>query len=235
MNKLYTIGYAGKNFEDFINLLIKNNINCLVDVRSTPKSKTFPMYDFSNLKKELKKYNIKYGSMKECFGARRIENEVYKKIILYNNDYIEVVDFEKVHLLDVFNDGFKRIVQGSLNNNICFMCSEKNPFDCHRAIMVAEYFYQKGYEIIHIIDENTKINHANLDKELKNNFEESKKKFRKTYEDELNYSGNLFTENKPLSSNIEYWVEFFSNYTREKGIKLRNYQIGFKKGNEEND
>ncbi|AVX31767.1 Protein of unknown function, DUF488 [Carboxydocella thermautotrophica] len=32
---------------------------------------------------------------------------------------------------------------------IALMCSEKDPFDCHRSILVAKEFYERGYEIKH--------------------------------------------------------------------------------------
>ena len=52
---LYTIGYAAKDIDSFIACLKEHGITCLVDVRSSPFSKTFPGFDKPHLKEFLKK------------------------------------------------------------------------------------------------------------------------------------------------------------------------------------
>ncbi len=52
---LFTIGYAAKKNDEFLSLLKKNGVTCLVDVRSSPYSGTFKEYDKETLRAFLKK------------------------------------------------------------------------------------------------------------------------------------------------------------------------------------
>lgn len=143
MSTLYTIGYASHTFESFVKLLNQNNITYLLDVRSTPYSKYAPHFNRNTLPNILKERNIAYSFMGEYFGAR------LKDLTLYHSE--GYLDFEKVIQSEKFNTGFNNVVLG-LNNghNVALMCAEKDPIDCHRAIMVSRPFYQKGLDVKHI-------------------------------------------------------------------------------------
>lgn len=237
MSNLFTIGYANKRIDDFIKILKLNNINCIVDVRTMPFSKQYPDYNENNLAKTLKESNITYMSFKNEFGARRIENEVYQKIDLYDDSFVDVVIFEKVYNLEIFKKGYNRVEIGLEKGfNIAFLCSEKYAYDCHRCIMVAEFFYRNGYEINHIVDDKNTIMHKDIEKYLEDYFKDAKSKFVKLHANELQeltYGGGLFQAQ--VSDHIIYWNDFFAKYTREKGFYLRNLEIGYKKGNEDYD
>ncbi|WP_047396498.1 DUF488 family protein [Cetobacterium sp. ZOR0034] len=157
--KCYTIGYSGIKIERFIEILKERNINCVIDVRSTPYSKYVPEYNKEELKKSLKKNNIVYSNFNKEFGARRTEDEVYSED--------EIVDFEKTLKLDIFNDGVKRLKIGyEKGYNIVLMCSEKNPLDCHRFSMVSKGLNNKRFKIIHILEDNKEISNENLEEEM---------------------------------------------------------------------
>ncbi|WP_373027523.1 DUF488 family protein, partial [Sulfurimonas sp.] len=51
MKTIYTIGHSIYEIEDFVELLKQNQINTIVDVRSTPYSKFAPQYNRETLKK----------------------------------------------------------------------------------------------------------------------------------------------------------------------------------------
>ena len=237
MGYLYSIGYSNKNIDEFISILKNKHINCIIDVRTTPFSKQFPDYNENNLVKTLKENNITYISFKSEFGARRSENEVYESIDMYDGSLVDVVIFNKVYELDIFKSGYKRIESGlEKGYNIAFLCSEKYAYDCHRCIMVSEYFYRHGYDIVHIVDEKSSILHKEIEKYLRDNFDKAKLKFIKlTSEDlkSLSYGGGLFGSD--VKESILKWNDFFKEYNRNKGFYLRNLEIGYKKGNEEDD
>lgn len=238
MSKLYTIGYANKAITDFISILKNKGINLLIDVRSMPYSKQYPDYNENKIALVLKKENILYYNLKDEFGARRIEDEVYRRIEMYDGKEIDVVDFDEVYKLDIFQQGVKKIVTANERGfRVCFMCSEKYAFDCHRGIMIAEYFYQQGFQIEHIVDKSNTFMHNDIELYLKENFEKCKLRFKKENANDLRkamYEGDLFG-GISINSNLEKWNEFFNDYSRKKAFILRNYEIGYKKGNDEND
>lgn len=58
---IHTIGHSIYEIEDFIKLLQKNNINTVVDIRSTPYSKFASQFNRELLKQILKKkFNMLY-------------------------------------------------------------------------------------------------------------------------------------------------------------------------------
>ena len=48
------------------------------------------------------------------------------------------------------------------------MCAEKNPIQCHRAIMVSKVFHFKGFDVIHILPNGKTITQSQLEEELLN-------------------------------------------------------------------
>lgn len=77
------------------------------------------------------------------------------------------MDFEKVAQSERFNIGVKNVILGlEQNNNIALMCTEKDPIDCHRAILVARAFELRGIEVNHILSDGTLQNQRKLDERL---------------------------------------------------------------------
>lgn len=75
--KIYTIGHSNQSMEDFISLLKKYDVNCVVDVRSNPFSKYALQFNKRELQFELKREDIVYIWMGKEFGARREEKSLY--------------------------------------------------------------------------------------------------------------------------------------------------------------
>lgn len=126
---LFTIGCSTRSLADFILILKKYNIQVVADVRSTPYSHFTPQFNAENLKIELHKNRIIYGSFADEFGARRVEDSMYLD---------NTVDFNRVIASDIFHKGVERIRNGlSAGYSIALMCTEYNPLDCHRFSLVS--------------------------------------------------------------------------------------------------
>ena len=159
MGLLYTIGHSQHELEYFYNLLKKYNINNLLDVRSTPYSKYAEAYNKEQLRNSLSIKGIKYSFMGKFFGARP------DNIELYNEE--GYLDFEKVAKSDLFIKGMENVLLGlEKGNNIALMCTEKDPIDCHRAIMVSRAFSLNGIDIKHILPNGKIQTQQELDERL---------------------------------------------------------------------
>lgn len=144
MGLLYTIGHSRYEFEYFANLLKKFEINYLLDVRSTPYSKYAETFNREQLENSLASEGITYFFMGKFFGARPDNTDLYSK-----EGYL---DFEKTSRSDLFITGMENVKLGlKKGNNIVLMCTEKDPIDCHRAIMVARAFSLEGIDVQHIL------------------------------------------------------------------------------------
>lgn len=146
MGNLFTIGHSQHDTSYFIEMLKQHKINFVLDVRSTPYSKYAEQFNRENIEKTLRMDQIKYSFMGNYFGARPSEAELY-----HAEGYL---DFEKVRVSERFMIGFQNVMLGlQQENNIAFMCTEKDPFNCHRAIMVSRAFDLAGIEINHILED----------------------------------------------------------------------------------
>ena len=160
-NSCFTIGHSTHETESFIKLLKLNGVEWLVDVRSVPYSQHNPQYNKENLKTTLDNSHIYYVYMGNLLGAR------YNNPNLYFYDK-EMVDFKKVRETVGFKLGIDKLVTGvNKGLNLCLMCSEKDPFDCHRFVLVSCALAKKGISVKHILENgNVIINEALEDRLL---------------------------------------------------------------------
>ena len=87
MDEIYTIGHSSYTQEQFLELLLQYQINCIVDVRSIPYSKYASQFNKEEIKRFLKNRSIYYVFMGKELGARREDRNLYT-----NEGYL---DFEK--------------------------------------------------------------------------------------------------------------------------------------------
>ncbi len=156
---LFTIGHTNHSHEAFLNLLRANKITYLLDVRSTPFSQFTSQFNKNVIADFLKKNGVNYSHMGNFFGARPMDKSLYTE-----QGYL---DFEKARGSNCFKKGLENVILG-LNKgyNIALMCTEKDPFDCHRAIMVARGFELNGVEVSHILPNGKIITQAELNNRL---------------------------------------------------------------------
>lgn len=142
--ELYTIGYGGfSGIEEFAAALKERGINGVIDVRSRPYSKVHTDFNREFLSEYLKNKGIAYRNYKNEFGARQLNAEYYP------NGYL---DFEQFSKSAEFQSGMVKVKQASENGYVlALMCSEKEPINCHRCIMVSRAFHDEGAAVTHII------------------------------------------------------------------------------------
>ena len=138
---LYTVGHSNHPIEKFIELLKVNGITAIGDVRSHPYSRYFPQYSQNAIKNLLKQNSIAYTFLGKEFGARSEDPSCYKN---------GKVQYERLAALPIFAEGVKRVLDGMKRYNIAFMCAEKDPLSCHRALLVGRHFYEHGIPTSHI-------------------------------------------------------------------------------------
>lgn len=200
---VYTIGYTAFEINKFIEVLKIFNINCLVDVRSTPRSSYYTDFDDYNLRNTLKNHQIVYRNYKEEFGARQDNKDFYSK-----EGYL---DFEKFAKSEQFNRGIDKIKKAyEMNFNVCLMCAEKDPFNCHRTILVSKNLKENGFDVQHILADETTCSQDDIEHRLLEKYFPHREQISFFSEDNLSDEEAI-----------------------QKAYKLRNEEIGFKLGDEE--
>ena len=159
MSIIYTIGHSNYQLEYFLKLLNVFKINIIVDVRGIPYSKYASQYNKESIQRYLQKNNIQYIFMGEELGARSKDPSLYSLGGKLN--------FEQLSKTKLFNIGIDRIKNGiNKGYNIAIMCTEKEPIDCHRSILVARKLHDQGIEIYHILENGNHKTHKQLEQEL---------------------------------------------------------------------
>ncbi|MCI5739678.1 MAG: DUF488 domain-containing protein [Ruminococcus sp.] len=159
VNTVYTIGYSGFSIDDFVATLKSRNVSLVVDVRSSPFSKYFPEYNKDALEICLKTQGIYYRNYANEFGARQSDQKYYCKA--------GYLDFEVFSKSAPFLQGIKKLCN-SMEQNYTFalMCAEKDPICCHRAILVARAFFERGYNVVHLLTNGNTITQKEINTRL---------------------------------------------------------------------
>src|SRR5687767_6268394 len=70
-NTIWTIGHSNRPWEEFVNLLMKNGIRTLVDIRTFPGSRKYPHFNKEHFEKHLQNYGIGYLHVPALGGRRK--------------------------------------------------------------------------------------------------------------------------------------------------------------------
>ena len=144
--KIYTIGFTKKSAEEFFDLLKKNKVNQLIDIRLHPDGQ---LAGFT--KRDDLAYFLKH--LIGC-GYQHLDNLAPAPEIL--------TDYRKDHDWDRYVGRFEalmdeRNIPDTLDkamfekHNCCLLCSEDKPDKCHRRLIVERMArHWPNVEIIHI-------------------------------------------------------------------------------------
>jgi len=131
-----------------------------VDVRSAPYSRRNPRFNRETIKRFLSSCGITYVFMGDLLGAR------YSGTALFFEG-TRMVDFSKVRATGSFKRGIDRLCDGIAGGHrIALMCAEKDPFDCHRFVLVSPALAQRGIEVTHILADGSLVPNAVLEDRL---------------------------------------------------------------------
>jgi uncharacterized protein (DUF488 family) len=140
--RIYTIGYGNRKWQDFLELLNKNKIKLLVDIRSNPFSRFNPIFRRVNLIQELKIHDIEYLFMGDKLGGKPIGNHLYSD---------NKLDLKSLELHQPYQKGIVSLMElAKSKKNLCIMCAEMKPETCHRKSTVGQSLIKKGIQVIHI-------------------------------------------------------------------------------------
>ncbi len=145
--KLYTIGFSKKSAEQFFNLLTKNQVKRIVDVRLNHNSQISGFAKSDDLKFFLKLFNIDYVHIPEFTPTKELLKAYRSKKITWQ-EYEE----KFLHLLEKRKEDIERRLEEIDLNDACLLCSENKPHHCHRRL-VAEYIKENfipSLEVLHL-------------------------------------------------------------------------------------
>jgi len=148
---VFTIGHSTHPLEHFLKLLRQHGITALCDIRSKPYSRMNPQFNRENLKESLRKCGIAYVFLGKELGARSEDPSCYAR---------GKVQYHRLAGTDLFQQGLDRVREGMKSYRLVLMCSEKDPLECHRAVLVARHLHALGLAVQHILADGRLESHA---------------------------------------------------------------------------
>jgi uncharacterized protein (DUF488 family) len=139
---LFSIGHSNIPADRFIAMQRAAGVTAIADVRSTPFSRFCPWFSQKNLAPLLAQEGIGYTAYGAELGGRPRDPLLYRD---------GVADFEAMARQADFRAGLDHLVAEASRQRVCMMCSEREPLDCHRCLLVARALAARGLNVGHIL------------------------------------------------------------------------------------
>jgi uncharacterized protein (DUF488 family) len=143
---LYSVGHSNLDEANFLALLRSAGITAVADVRSTPYSRRLPQFSRSSLEPWLRQHDIAYVFLGGQLGGRPADEGLYDP----DEHSRLVVNYERVRATPAFQAGLERLERGRDRYVIAFLCSEEDPLDCHRGLMITPALVERGIQPLHL-------------------------------------------------------------------------------------
>ena len=143
---IFTIGHSNHTSEAFLHLLMRHNIDEVVDVRSSPYSRYASQFNkeaLARLLSEPPHGPIDYAYSGQDLGGRPSDPTCYHPD--------GRVNYDRLADTDAFDVALRRLVHNADERRIALMCSEKEPLTCHRALLIARALTERGVDVRHIL------------------------------------------------------------------------------------
>ncbi len=143
---LFTIGHSTHSLDHVVQLLRKNGVTLLLDVRAVPGSRRMPDFAEAHLATELPDRGIGYAHVPELGGRRKARldspNTGWRSASFRGYaDHMQTPEFEA---------GLERLLELSRGLVAAMMCAEAVPWRCHRSL-IADALVARGQEVREII------------------------------------------------------------------------------------
>jgi len=152
-----TIGHSRHSLELFLSLLERAQVTAVADVRSAPVSRFSPHFNRNALVASLARQGIDYAFLGREFGGRPAGEEMYTQ---------GRVDYEKMALSPEFRAGLARLIGSAERHCVAAMCSEADPLDYHRCLLVGRALTGAGIDVGHILASGEVVTHAEAEEWL---------------------------------------------------------------------
>ena len=149
---VFTVGHSNHSWEEFVKLLLRHRIEEVADVRSSPYSRYVAHFNHDELQQALEGIGIGYTFLGGELGGRPADRSCY--------DGDGQVLYDRVAETDAFDDGIRRVVRRADDCRLALLCTEKEPLECHRTLLVAKSLAGRGVAVEHILSDGDVESHS---------------------------------------------------------------------------
>jgi uncharacterized protein (DUF488 family) len=150
-----TVGHSTMSAERLRVLLKEHGVSVVIDVRSQPFSRHVPHFNREPLSRALEDAGIAYRFYGRELGARSPDPRAY--------DDDGRVMYAALRSASGFRERCDAVIVGSAKGHRqVLMCTEADPADCHRAVLVAQCLYEDGVVVEHLRSDGRRESHFEL-------------------------------------------------------------------------
>jgi uncharacterized protein (DUF488 family) len=140
---IWTVGHSNHTFERFAELLEREGVEFVVDVRSYPYSRIAPHFNREELDVALRGVGARYLFLGEELGGRPSQDEQYDE---HGHARYDLMAEEAG-----FQAAIQRLLSGCQERRLALLCSEGQPQNCHRRLLVGKVLTDHGMALRHIL------------------------------------------------------------------------------------
>jgi uncharacterized protein (DUF488 family) len=153
--RAFSVGHSTHSLERFVGLLAPHDVERVVDVRRTPRSRRHPQFERDSLAAELPARGVDYRHLAALGGRRRPrpdspnggwEHEAFR-------------GYADHALTDEFAAALAELCALARERPTAFMCAEAPWWRCHRRL-IADRLTALGWSVCHIGADGTLARHA---------------------------------------------------------------------------
>jgi uncharacterized protein (DUF488 family) len=145
IDEILTIGHSTHPVERFVELLERNRVQCVVDVRTVPKSRRMPWFAGESLASLLPAAGIEYVHEKRLGGFRRPRKDTLNTAwqVQTFRGYADHMESED------FRSAIVRLESIALDKRTTVMCAEAQWTRCHRRL-ISDALLVRGWTVLHV-------------------------------------------------------------------------------------
>lgn len=145
---LYTIGHGERENEEFLDLLLAEEITTLIDLRANPMNQAVQHFNEPLLRSDLDAVELMYHWAGKQFGAQRQGLPESPNFALQNRQLRAYADYM---MTPPFAQAVMQLLNLIRHGRSVIMGSEVSPERCHRSL-IADYLVLQGVTVLHIIE-----------------------------------------------------------------------------------
>ena len=144
---LFTLGHSNRSLAELLALLQAAVIATLVDVRAEPRSRHNPQFNEDSLRDACTRADIAYHWAGRMLGGLRVARADSPHLALEAG----LRGFADHMQTDGFKKGAAQLLAMAGKAPTAFLCAERLPENCHRAL-IADYLLLQGARVLHLIE-----------------------------------------------------------------------------------
>jgi uncharacterized protein (DUF488 family) len=156
--RLLSVGHSNHDWSRLLALLRGAGVTAVADVRSSPYSRRLPEYNRAALEGALRANDVGYAFLGDLLGGRPSDPGLY-----HPEGW---ADYARMRQTAAFRRGLDRLLLGAEDYTVAMLCSEEDPLDCHRGLMITPALAELGRPPLHLRKDGSLETTADMEKRL---------------------------------------------------------------------